>query len=193
MRYLCLLFLTWIFVAPHRPEKKTEFESAEKAVEELGIAAWAAKADDAAIAEKTRAIVDRFAKTALQEEQKFGIPAKITLAQAVLESGGGESFLAKNANNFFGVKCHKRGKRCKNPLHKSHVWRVDGKDGNSRFVVYPSAWASFRDHSLLLKQERYKPCFKSKDPAAWAYSLKKCGYATSNYYSEKLLQILQVL
>jgi len=128
----------------------------------------------------------RFRKVAVAEQEKFGIPASITLAQGILESNKGQSRLTKTCNNHFGIKCFSR--TCK----KGHCKNFTDDTHKDFFVNYASAWESFRHHSYFLKGERYKPCFECKtDYKCWAKQLKKCGYATSPTYERKLISIVK--
>ena len=131
--------------------------------------------------------VRRFHKVAQEEEKKYGIPASVTLAQGLLESGKGLSFLATEANNHFGIKCFSRScapGHCVNRTDDSH------KDF---FVKYSNAWESYRAHSKFLHKKRYKPCFKSKDYAEWCDCLKAKGYATDPNYATKLKKKIRQL
>lgn len=137
--------------------------------------------------EKRKNYIERFYKTAQQEQKKYGIPASITLAQGILESGNGTSTLAEENNNHFGIKCfsHNCAKgHCRNFTDDSH------KDF---FRNFPNAWDSYRAHSEFLKQPRYRKLFKlnKKDYKGWAKGLKKCGYATEKYYAEKLIELIE--
>ena len=135
--------------------------------------------------DKLDAYLTRFAPVAVAESKKFGIPASIILAQGVLESDMGNSWLARNCNNHFGVKCFSRrcGKgHCKNRGDDSH------KDF---FVNYKSAWASYRAHSQLLVGPHYRHLLKGKGYKAWATGLKAAGYATDRYYAEKLIGLIE--
>ena len=127
--------------------------------------------------------IDRFKKVAMTEHQKFGIPASITLAQGILESGSGKSVLTKKTNNHFGIKCF--GK-CNN---KNSVNMADDNPWD-RFKKYKTNWYSFRDHSKFLMGDRYKRCRDCGDDyKCWAKYLKRCGYATSKTYDKKLIKI----
>lgn len=134
--------------------------------------------------------VNQFAKIAKIEEKRTGIPACITLAQGLLESDAGQSRLTKSASNHFGIKCFSHNCRkghCKNFTDDTH------KDF---FVVYKSAWQSFRAHSDFLKNgNRYSKLFQinKKDYKAWANGLKSAGYATDKRYHEKLILIIEAL
>lgn len=131
--------------------------------------------------------VNKFKATAIAEMQKFGIPASITLAQGLLESDAGFSTLAKRNRNHFGMKCFSRScakGHCSNHTDDSH------KDF---FRKYKSNWESYRAHSKLLQNKRYKSLhsFGTKDYKSWAHGLKKAGYATDKRYAEKLIKIIE--
>ncbi len=134
--------------------------------------------------------VKKYAPIAKLEEQKMGIPASITLAQGLLESDAGGSRLTRSAANHFGIKCfshHCKKGHCKNFTDDTH------KDF---FVVYQSAWQSFRAHSAFLKNgSRYNALFRLRknDYKSWANGLKSAGYATDKKYNEKLIRIIETL
>lgn len=139
--------------------------------------------------QKQLAYVQRFADIAKTEQSKFGIPASITLAQGLLESDAGESPLSAQANNHFGIKCFSRtcGRgHCRNFTDDSH------KDF---FRVFPSAWESFRSHSMLLQGARYKGLKKlgASNYVDWAHGLSKAGYATDKKYAQKLIHLIEDL
>lgn len=118
--------------------------------------------------------------------KKFKIPASITLAQGMLESGLGYGTLAKNANNHFGIKCHKGWKGKK-------IYHDDDEKGEC-FRVYKNAKKSYRDHSLFLSRRgRYSFLFdyKTNNYKAWARGLKKAGYATDPKYPQKLIDLIE--
>lgn len=122
---------------------------------------------------------------AIDEMHRSGVPASITLAQGALESGDGNSSLAKRANNHFGIKCHEdwNGKK---------VYQDDDSK-NECFRKYPSVEDSYRDHSDYLKaKSRYDFLFELNitDYKGWAKGLKKAGYATSPSYAESLIRII---
>lgn len=129
--------------------------------------------------------IARYAPIAVSEMYRSGVPASITLAQGLLESRYGLSDLAAIGNNHFGIKCHKwTGK----------TMRVDDDRKGECFRVYDSAESSFRDHSDFLRyQDRYKFLFENKttDYKAWAYGLKKAGYATDPSYPQKLIKLVE--
>jgi flagellum-specific peptidoglycan hydrolase FlgJ len=134
--------------------------------------------------------VKKYAPIAKLEEQKMGIPASITLAQGLLESDAGGSRLTKSASNHFGIKCF--SKHCK----KGHCKNFTDDTHKDFFIVYQSAWQSFRSHSDFLKKgSRYSPLFRLRksDYKAWANGLKSAGYATDKKYNEKLIRIIETL
>ena len=117
--------------------------------------------------------------------RKYHIPASITLAQGLLESGAGKSQLALEANNHFGIKCHSwDGKRT---YH-------DDDEADECFRVYQSVSDSYEDHSMFLAtSSRYAFLFKfaETDYVNWARGLKRAGYATSPTYADKLIEIIE--
>jgi flagellum-specific peptidoglycan hydrolase FlgJ len=115
---------------------------------------------------------------------KSGIPASITLAQGLLESGNGNGSLAREANNHFGIKCNTDWK---GPT----IFKDDDAAGEC-FRVYASAEESFRDHSVFLKRKRYSGLFEldRNDYKGWAYGLKQAGYATNPRYPELLIDLI---
>lgn len=129
--------------------------------------------------------IQKYLSTAQTEADLFNIPVSITLAQGIIESDAGRSSLAKKHNNHFGVKWH-RGRK-----EKFAVYRDDTP--KDRFVVYRSAWWSYRDHSKLLTSKHYRHLTKLKrtDYKNWARGLKKCGYATAPKYAEILISIIE--
>ena len=132
--------------------------------------------------------VSRYAKTAVGEMYRTGVPASITLAQGLLESGSGTSSLATGGNNHFGIKCHRNW--------KGKTQRADDDAPKECFRVYDSAEESFRDHSDFLRySDRYKFLFEleTTDYKSWAYGLKKAGYATDPSYPSKLIKYIEDL
>ena len=135
--------------------------------------------------QKIEKYLSEFAPIAIEEMKKYKIPASITLAQGLLESGYGEGRLAVKGNNHFGIKCHKEwgGKK---------IYHDDDKKGEC-FRKYKDPKESYRDHSLFLTMRpRYAFLFdyNIKNYKQWAYGLKKAGYATDKKYPLKLLQRL---
>ena len=122
---------------------------------------------------------------AVSEMKKYNIPASITLAQGILESGSGKGTLAVTANNHFGIKCHNwKGKK---------VYHDDDRRQEC-FRKYKSATSSFRDHSeFLANRKRYAKLFKldKDDYKGWAKELRRAGYATDKRYPQKLIAIIE--
>lgn len=127
-----------------------------------------------------------YAKVAVEEMNRYHIPASITMAQACLESGNGNSTLSVKANNHFGIKGN-------NGWTGPYVKHNDDRRGE-RFRKYNSAWESFRDHSKFLTENpRYGFLFNLKvtDYKGWARGLKKAGYATDPKYPTRLITIIE--
>ena len=130
--------------------------------------------------------VEQYAATAVREMKSTGIPASITLAQGCLESGNGNSTLARKANNHFGIKCHNNW--------TGKTFHQDDDARNECFRSYPNAYESFRDHGDFLRyRDRYAFLFdlEPTDYKGWAYGLKKAGYATAPDYATRLIQIIE--
>ena len=128
-----------------------------------------------------REYIERWAPLAIEHQRLHGIPASITLAQGLLESAAGTSYLATEGNNHFGIKCHR-------------AWRLDSIfSGSSCYRRYATPEESFNDHSLFLKGSRYGALFELSvdDYAGWARGLKSCGYATDPTYDTKLISIIE--
>jgi LysM repeat protein len=132
------------------------------------------------------AYIERYKDIAMREMNDYGIPASITLAQGILESGVGKSELAVKANNHFGIKCH-------NDWDGERVYHDDDKK-NECFRKYDRAEDSFVDHSLFLKNKsRYSFLFEldKTDYKAWAKGLKQAGYATDPNYAKRLIALIE--
>jgi flagellum-specific peptidoglycan hydrolase FlgJ len=130
--------------------------------------------------------IENYQGIAKDEMKQYGIPASITLAQGILESGAGRGELSKKANNHFGIKCHKG-------WTGDSVYHDDDRDQEC-FRKYKDPETSFRDHSLFLTQRsRYSELFdlKKDDYKAWANGLRKAGYATDPKYPQKLIGIIE--
>jgi LysM repeat protein len=135
---------------------------------------------------QTLAYIKKYAAIAVKEMHEYKIPASITLAQGILESGKGRSELALKSNNHFGIKCHRQwtGER---------VYHDDDEKGEC-FRKYQYPETSYNDHSLFLTQRsRYAFLFdyNIKNYKKWAYGLRKAGYATDRKYPSKLLKIIK--
>lgn len=132
-----------------------------------------------------KAYINRYKDLAIQQMERYNIPASITLAQALLESNAGQSELARESNNHFGIKCHK--------------WTGEKtyKDDDQRddcFRVYKSVSDSYEDHSLfLVSSARYSSLFRldPTDYVGWARGLKLAGYATNPEYADRLINLIE--
>ena len=130
--------------------------------------------------------VDEYKDIAIREMLKYNIPASITLAQGLLESGAGQSELTRKGNNHFGIKCH------------GWTGRTTYHDDDARqecFRAYNNALESYEDHSkFLASSQRYKSLFQLSrtDYKGWAHGLKACGYATNPQYAYRLIDIIEL-
>ena len=130
--------------------------------------------------------IEKYSALAVAEMYRSGVPASITLAQGLLESGYGLSRLAVKGNNHFGIKCH-------NNWRGGKIYHDDDSRGEC-FRKYDSPEESFRDHSDFLRyRDRYKFLFDLQvtDYQGWAYGLKKAGYATDPSYPSKLIRLIE--
>ena len=129
--------------------------------------------------------IKKYKDIAIEQQKKHGVPASITLAQGLLESAAGQSRLAQEANNHFGIKCGNEwgGKTIKH----------DAETGKECFRKYKDVEDSYEDHSKFLKRKRYESLFKLKstDYKNWAKGLRRCGYATDPKYPEKLISLIE--
>lgn len=128
----------------------------------------------------------KYSIIAVEQMENYGIPASITLAQGLLESGAGKSKLATEANNHFGIKADSRWKGETYTAFDNGNWH--------KFRVYRSAEKSYEDHSLfLVDNSRYAPLFKlsRKDYKGWAKGLKDAYYAEDRQYDKKLISIIE--
>lgn len=130
--------------------------------------------------------IQKFARYAVEEMNEYKIPASIKLAQGLLETGGGQSRLAKEGKNHFGIKC-------KENWTGPTMSHTDDAP-NECFRVYEDPRSSYRDHSLFLRNRKhYAPLFSLniKDYVGWAYGLKRAGYATNPRYSQILISKIE--
>ncbi|MBQ8046406.1 MAG: glucosaminidase domain-containing protein [Prevotella sp.] len=133
-----------------------------------------------------QAYIDQYKSIAVQEMQKYGIPASITLAQGIFESAAGRSDLARKGNNHFGIKCH--GWAGRSVYH-------DDDAQQECFRAYDTVLESYEDHSkFLATSQRYRRLFSlaRTDYAGWARGLKECGYATNPQYANKLIELIEL-
>nr|WP_245832425.1 glucosaminidase domain-containing protein [Massilibacteroides vaginae] len=130
--------------------------------------------------------IDKYNSIAVKHQAKYGIPASITLAQGILESGAGQSQLARKSNNHFGIKCH-------NDWTGARAYHDDDFRGEC-FRKYRKVEDSYDDHALFLTgRPRYANLFKLnvKDYKGWARGLQKSGYATDKAYANKLIKMIE--
>ncbi|MEO5569934.1 MAG: glucosaminidase domain-containing protein [Bacteroidia bacterium] len=130
--------------------------------------------------------IEKYKDDALKDMQRTGVPASITLSQGLFESESGNSNLAREANNHFGIKCHKEW--------TGETFHKDDDEKNECFRKYNSVLESFDDHSNFLRtRNRYAFLFELDitDYKGWARGLKKAGYATNPEYANKLIKIIE--
>lgn len=130
--------------------------------------------------------IAKYKDLAIAQQRKHKVPAAITMAQGLLESGAGQSELATTANNHFGIKCTSDWKG-------RTVTADDDKQGEC-FRRYAEVSDSYEDHSLFLLRPRYESLFalSISDYQGWAHGLKACGYATDPKYPEKLIRLIEL-
>jgi flagellum-specific peptidoglycan hydrolase FlgJ len=147
----------------------------------------------AEIVAQKRAIVNAYVSSyvpiAKVEQNLYGIPTSITLAQGLLESDAGGSRLATQNNNHFGIKCFS------NTCAKGHCKNFTDDTHKDFFLVHKSAWESYRAHSLFLQKPRYKHllALNQTDYKGWAKGLSAAGYATDKRYADKLITLIEAL
>lgn len=130
--------------------------------------------------------IDQYRDLAIEQMLKYKIPASITLAQGIFESGAGNSQLTKRGNNHFGIKCH--------GWQGATVY-FDDDASQECFRAYRDARESYEDHSrFLVRNKRYSSLFslKQTDYKGWARGLKSCGYATNPNYANKLIGLIEL-
>ncbi len=132
----------------------------------------------------TEAYIAKYKDLAVWQMHHFGVPASITMAQAILESNSGNSELAKSAKNHFGIKC--------TSTWKGKTYLKDDEKNSECFRMYSSEAESFQDHIDFLKRDRYAALFSlsSRDYKGWAKGLKKAGYATNPKYPDLLINLI---
>ena len=136
--------------------------------------------------EAVKAYIQTYREIAIKEMMEYCIPASITLAQGIYESNAGRSRLATEANNHFGIKCHKEW--------NGNTFIQNDETKNECFRKYSKPEESFRDHSYFLShRDRYKPLFDLEitDYKGWANGLKAYGYATNPQYADHLIKTIE--
>lgn len=152
----------------------------------ISVSALGASAQKRSYEEKVKQYIAQYSAWAIEEQQRVGIPAAITLAQGIYETSAGESELAVMANNHFGIKCKKEW------TGETFAHTDDRPD--ECFRKYQSAKASYIDHSDYLKNSpRYARLwsYKKTDYKSWSTGLKACGYATNPQYAQKLITLIE--
>lgn len=173
-----------VAIAPEWPAPQTQ----EHAVADKEVARdfFADHPADDAETRRAKAYIRRFRRVARIEMEKFGIPASIKMAQALVESRAGSSKLVQATNNHFGIKCF--SKSCE----KGHCVNFSDDHHKDFFRIYTTAWESWRAHSLLLTQGRYRRLLDyGTDYRKWASGLKALGYATDPNYAQTLIQTIE--
>ena len=148
--------------------------------------ASSANAQTAKWNQRLQSYIDKYKDLAIQQMLRYNIPASITLAQGILESGAGESELCRKGNNHFGIKCH--------DWTGAKVYHDDDASGEC-FRSYTTAIESFEDHSKFLsRSKRYSRLFQlaRTDYKGWAHGLKECGYATNPQYASRLINLIEL-
>ena len=158
----------------------------KKAISLAGILLIALQSLPAQVRQTREEYIDRYKSIAVAHMERYGIPASITMAQGILESDCGNSWLSLQSNNHFGIKCKRNWTGDK-------VYYDDDAKGEC-FRSYPSVEASYRDHAEFLdSQPRYDSLFaySSDDYKSWARGLKAAGYATAPDYAQRLTRIIE--
>lgn len=128
--------------------------------------------------------IERYKAIALEHQRDYGVPAAITLAQGLLESNAGQSYLARRGNNHFGIKCYS---------WKGPVVEYDDTLKHNCYRNYGCPEDSFLDHAKFLKGKRYSSLYDLdvSDYQGWAIGLRACGYAEDPDYARKLISIIE--
>ena len=160
------------------------------------------------ISKENRIFIEGLIRVAVEEQERFGIPASIKIAQAIIESGWGRDGLAKSHNNYFGIKHKRYYNEIEKKLVGAPVLVTTHEYNKSRqkyyikdkFITYETRWASIRHHSLFLKERidngQNSAYVKLRttdihDYKTWAKHLQNTGYATSPRYSKTLISIIE--
>lgn len=132
-----------------------------------------------------RAYIRDHASEAVKQMNKYSVPASITMAQALIESGAGNSILSRDFNNHFGIKCHSSWPGRRTYKNDDNV--------NDCFRAYDHWQDSYEDHSIFLKRNRYRKLFDLDitDYIGWARGLQDCGYATNKGYANMLILVIE--
>ncbi|CAN5167824.1 glucosaminidase domain-containing protein [soil metagenome] len=175
-----LLLLTVIFLASCGSKKKTTRQQNDSP----RISQPTKTENSTRYADVVEEYINTYAEIAMEEMRLYNIPASITLAQGILESGAGRGELTRKANNHFGIKCHE---------WKGPTVFHDDDSSKECFRKYNDPKYSYRDHSLFLaERKRYAGLFELdiEDYKGWAKGLREAGYATDRLYPNKLIDII---
>jgi flagellum-specific peptidoglycan hydrolase FlgJ len=169
----------------NKPETNTETIEKPDKVEAVVVEEVDVSKTNSPVINSTTSYISTYKDIAMEEMRSYNIPASITLAQGILESGSGKGRLAVKANNHFGIKCH--------DWNGDKIYHDDDRSQEC-FRKYNNSSYSFRDHSeFLAKRKRYSNLFKFKkdDYKAWAKELRRAGYATDKKYPQKLIGLIE--
>lgn len=147
-----------------------------------------------AIASPQSAFISRLVKPAQQSQRSTGVPASVTIAQAILESGWGGSGLSTQTNNYFGIKCGSVRSPYQSGCASYHTKEyVNGRwvTEMARFRTYASVSGSVQDHARFLTASRYKAAFSTSHPDKFAAAIARAGYATDPSYASQLSDIMR--
>lgn len=181
-KHFLILILTVMFTASCGSKKKTVSKRGDTPVR---VSEPARDGSPKRYADVIQDYIAEYADIAMDEMRRYKIPASITLAQGILESGAGRGDLSKRANNHFGIKCHE---------WKGEMVYHDDDSRQECFRKYKDAKYSYRDHSLFLaERKRYAGLFDLKidDYKGWAKGLREAGYATDRQYPTKLIDLIE--
>ena len=192
-KHLIILVITVIFTASCGSKKKIASRKKAKTERSISNRDIPAKVNNTVkktttsgtYANIVEGYIADFSEIAKEEMRLYKIPASITLAQGILESGAGRGTLSRNANNHFGIKCH--------DWEGDKVYHDDDRSQEC-FRKYNDAKYSYRDHSLFLSERRrYAELFDldADDYEAWAKGLRAAGYATDRKYPDKLIDLIE--
>jgi len=187
MKRISIIFLVSLLAVSCGSKRKivTKSEGSKEKTESVKTATPEVPSKPTSYANATEAYIANFRQIAMDEMRKYKIPASITLAQGILESGSGKGRLAVKANNHFGIKCH--GWTGQKIYH-------DDDASQECFRKYRHAESSFEDHSTFLTSRgRYSKLFKLRedDYKGWAKGLRAAGYATDRKYPVKLISLIE--
>lgn len=181
-KHLLILILTVMFTASCGSKKKTVSQRGDAPV---GVSQPSTTGSTTRYTDVVQGYINEYADIAMEEMRLYNIPASITLAQGILESGAGRGDLSRRANNHFGIKCHE---------WKGEMVYHDDDRSQECFRKYKDAKYSYRDHSLFLaERKRYAALFDLKidDYKGWAKGLRAAGYATDRLYPTKLIDLIE--